>query len=142
MTMDKEMEPTDENKKRTDDQSKAGDEEAEKKATAPTPTGTPGTSEAAAASSSVETPPSGSDFSKIAGLSPETAALLSETGIKTFAQLAEAEPEQIEAILTTADVRDQQANPTSWSQQAALAAAGKWTELADLQTKLGGDRIE
>jgi hypothetical protein len=64
--------------------------------------------------------------------------LLKENGISTFAALATADISQIAAILRAAGPRFQMANPATWAQQAALAAAGKWDELKALQNRLTG----
>ena len=59
-------------------------------------------------------------------------------GIKTFAQMAASTPEQLKAILESAGPRYQMHNPTTWPQQATLAANGDWDGLKKLQDKLNG----
>jgi predicted flap endonuclease-1-like 5' DNA nuclease len=61
-------------------------------------------------------------------------------GIKTFGQLADSKIEDIQAILDEAKIRI--ANPTTWAEQAKLAAKGDWDSLAKLQENLKGGRRE
>ncbi len=83
------------------------------------------------------------DLRQIEGIGPKTSDALYEAGIVTFAQLAEMDPEAIEAIVRSAGVRIITGAPASWPEQAALAAAGEWEKLADLQNQLqGGRRVD
>ena len=77
------------------------------------------------------------DLKRIEGIGPKTADVLLSSGIRTYAQLAAAGVERIKAILTENSIR---ANPTTWPEQAKLAAAGKWEALEKLQAKLKGGR--
>ena len=77
----------------------------------------------------------------IEGIGPSIAGALQGAGIRTFAQLAEASPEQVREILTDAGIGNL-ADPTTWSAQAALAAEGKFDELAALQDELKAERKE
>ncbi len=74
----------------------------------------------------------------IEGIGPKIAALLSVSGITTFKQLAATEVGKLEKILNDANLRI--ADPTSWPEQAQLAAAGKMDELKTLQDTLKGGR--
>jgi len=67
-----------------------------------------------------------------------TAAALQAAGILTFGQLARLQPEEVKNLLTPAGIRS--GSPDTWPQQAALAAAAQWDELAALQTTLAGGR--
>lgn len=78
------------------------------------------------------------DLKKIEGIGPKIAELLKAAGIVTFADLANAELEKLQAVLTEAGSRYAMHNPATWSQQAQLAADGKWDELKELQEKLSG----
>ena len=78
------------------------------------------------------------DLKKIEGIGPKIASVLSESGITAFAQLAAMQPDQIKQTLRSAGMRI--ANPETWPEQAALAAADKWDELAALQHTLKGGR--
>lgn len=82
------------------------------------------------------------DFKKIEGIGPKIASILNEAGITTFAELAKTDPEKIREILMAQGSRYQMHDPSTWPQQAALAAEGKWDELKELQDTLKGGRTE
>jgi predicted flap endonuclease-1-like 5' DNA nuclease len=77
---------------------------------------------------------------KIEGIGPKIASLLNDNGIFTFAQLAASSTERLEEIIENAGPRFQLAEPTTWPEQAALAAKGAWDELQVLQDRLDGGR--
>ena len=83
-------------------------------------------------------PPAPDDLAVIEGIGPKIAALLQGAGITTFAELAETDPARLEALLKEADLR--LADPSSWAEQARLAAAGDWQVLQSLQESLKGGR--
>ncbi len=88
-----------------------------------------------------ETPPTPDDLKKIEGIGPKISSVLNAAGIFTFAQLAETTADRIREILEAEDPRlNRLADPTTWAEQAKLAAAGKWDELAVLQDELKGGR--
>ena len=78
------------------------------------------------------------DLKRIEGIGPKIAGLFQTTGITTFAQLAATDVDQLKAILKEAGIRI--ANPSTWPEQASLAAAGKWDALKALQAELKGGR--
>jgi large subunit ribosomal protein L17 len=80
------------------------------------------------------------DLEKIEGIGPKISEVLSGAGIATFAQLAEATPEQIREILDNAGSQFAAHDPATWPKQAELAAAGKWDELKAWQDELLGGR--
>jgi predicted flap endonuclease-1-like 5' DNA nuclease len=81
------------------------------------------------------------DLKRIEGIGPKISQVLQEAGMATFAQLAAADADSIEAILTAVDPRlGRLADPSTWPAQAALAAEGDWEALADLQGELKGGR--
>lgn len=82
----------------------------------------------------------GDDLKKIEGIGPKIADLLIAGGITSFAELAAATPESIKEILDAAGNQYSVHNPSSWPQQAQLAADGKWDELKTLQDELLGGR--
>lgn len=82
----------------------------------------------------------GDDLKKIEGIGPKIEQILHEGGITTFAQLAESDAEQVKELLTAAGPRYAIHNPATWAKQAALAAAGKWDELKELQDQLDGGK--
>lgn len=78
------------------------------------------------------------DLTVVEGIGPKINELFHNSGIKTFAALAEATVPQMRAILDAGGSRFRIANPSTWAQQAALAAENKWTELKKLQNALSG----
>jgi predicted flap endonuclease-1-like 5' DNA nuclease len=78
------------------------------------------------------------DLTIVEGIGPKINELFHNAGIKTFAQLAEATVPQMRKILDDGGSRFRIANPGTWAQQGALAAANKWVELKKLQDELSG----
>lgn len=78
------------------------------------------------------------DLTRIEGIGPKIAAVLTQNGVSTFAQLADTAPEKITEMLKTSGGRFGMARPETWPQQAALAAAGKWDEFKKLTDELVG----
>jgi predicted flap endonuclease-1-like 5' DNA nuclease len=64
--------------------------------------------------------------------------VLVAAGIATFSELAAREPEELKRILVASGVR--RGDPATWPKQAALAAQGRWDDLAELQAGLHGGR--
>jgi predicted flap endonuclease-1-like 5' DNA nuclease len=79
------------------------------------------------------------DLTRIEGIGPKIAGLLQTAGITTFNHLAAADVGRLRAILDVAGLA-RLADPTSWPEQAQLAAAGQWAELETLQANLKGGR--
>ena len=82
----------------------------------------------------------GDDLTKIEGIGPKISQLLIKDGISTFSALSKSKFARIKKILVAAGPRYQMHDPTSWPQQAGLAADGKWKELKKLQDKLDGGK--
>ena len=80
------------------------------------------------------------DLKKIEGIGPKISEKLNEAGITTFSELASTEVDKLKAILEAAGSRYKMHDPTTWPQQAQLAADGKWDELQKLQDELDGGR--
>ncbi|AOW20868.1 50S ribosomal protein L21 [Urechidicola croceus] len=78
------------------------------------------------------------DLRKVEGIGPKIAGIFAEAGIDTFAKLGKADVEKLKEILAAAGPRYASKNPTTWPQQAQLAADGKWDELKELQDNLNG----
>ena len=74
------------------------------------------------------------DLRRIEGIGPKIASVLSGAGLVSFAQLAVTEIGKLRQVLSDGGVRI--AYPDTWPEQAALAAAGQWEELALLQSQL------
>ena len=78
------------------------------------------------------------DLTVVEGIGPKINELFNNAGIKTFAQLAATSVPQMRKVLDDGGSRFRIANPSTWAQQSALAAANKWTELKKLQDALSG----
>lgn len=78
------------------------------------------------------------DLTIIEGIGPKINAVLREAGIDTYQKLSDAAPEHIGKILKSAGIR--LFDPTTWGEQASLAAVGHWDELKALQDRLKGGR--
>ncbi len=78
------------------------------------------------------------DLTVVEGIGPKINELFNNASIKTFAQLAGASVPQMRKILDDGGPRFRIANPSTWAQQSALAAANKWTELKKMQDALSG----
>jgi predicted flap endonuclease-1-like 5' DNA nuclease len=79
------------------------------------------------------------DLKRVEGIGPKMESILNAAGIMTFAQLAAKSADELRAILTEGGARAIN-DPTTWSQQAALAARGDWSALELLQDQLKGGR--
>jgi predicted flap endonuclease-1-like 5' DNA nuclease len=86
--------------------------------------------------------PTGPDDLKIVeGIGPKISSILHAAGIHTFAQLAVTEVEHIKHVLEQANPNLLRlADPTTWPEQARLAADGQWEALKELQDRLKGGR--
>jgi predicted flap endonuclease-1-like 5' DNA nuclease len=79
------------------------------------------------------------DLKRIEGIGPRIAKLLQDAGIVNFEQLAATEVDRLRQILEDAELLAL-ADPSTWSEQASLAAAGDSAALEALQEKLKGGR--
>jgi predicted flap endonuclease-1-like 5' DNA nuclease len=94
-------------------------------------------------SSRVKTAPAraGERLERIEGIGPKVASLLNAADIRTFAQLAGTDVEQLRKILH--ENRLNFINPSTWPEQARLAADGRWQDLEAFQNELkGGQRVD
>lgn len=81
------------------------------------------------------------DLKLVEGIGPKIASTLQAAGINTYKQLARARPERLKKILDEAGISI--ADPTTWPEQAALAAAEDWEALVELKSGLkGGRRVD
>jgi predicted flap endonuclease-1-like 5' DNA nuclease len=112
---------------------------AEPEIAAPTPVAEPPTVEAT--TPEPEKTPAPDDLKRIEGIGPKISSVLQAAGISTFEQLAATAVSQIEEILEAESLRLRRlADPTTWPEQAGLAATGDWDELEALQSNLRGGR--
>jgi ribosomal protein S6 len=80
------------------------------------------------------------DITIIEGLGPKAAEALIAGGIDTFAKIASATKEEIDAILAASPSKVQHLDATTWGAQAALAASGKMDELKAMQEELNNGK--
>lgn len=115
---------------------------APKKATTKrTPTAkTTATRSKATAKTSAKKATNKDDLKKIEGIGPKIASLLNAKGIHTFEDLSKAKEAQLQAVLDEAGSRFRMHKPGTWTQQAKLAAQGKWDKLKQLQQELKGGK--
>ncbi|HNT77832.1 MAG TPA: DUF4332 domain-containing protein [Anaerolineae bacterium] len=105
------------------------------------PPAAPAEVEAPAAPAEVEPPAAPAkpdDLKRLEGIGPKVAGVLEAAGISTFAQLAETDVARLRAILDAAKLRF--LDPTTWPEQAALAAKGDWEAFDKLASELKGGR--
>lgn len=93
---------------------------------------------AAPAPVEISAPLTPDDLKVLEGIGPKVAEVLNAAGITTFAQLADAAPDQLQAVLNEAGYKYM--NPTTWPAQARLAAAGDWDGLKKMQDELTAGR--
>jgi large subunit ribosomal protein L21 len=82
----------------------------------------------------------GDDLVIIEGIGPKAAEALVLAGVDTFAKLASTTADAVKAILDASTSKVQHLDPTTWAQQAQLAADGKMDELKKLQDELNGGK--
>lgn len=80
------------------------------------------------------------DLKRIEGIGPRIAGILNAAGITTFAALSLTSVERLREILVAAELRGSFGDPTTWPEQARLAAAGLWDDLQQMQDNLKGGR--
>jgi predicted flap endonuclease-1-like 5' DNA nuclease len=74
------------------------------------------------------------DFTKIDGIGPKVSAVLRFSGIKTFSKLASADVAELREILEAENPNLLRLiDPSTWSEQARMAAEGEWDDLKALQ---------
>ncbi len=80
------------------------------------------------------------DLTKLEGVGPKIGELLKMDGIKTFQAVADAGADRLKEVLASAGSRYRMHDPSTWPDQAKLAAAGEWDALKALQDDLKGGR--
>lgn len=77
------------------------------------------------------------DFSYLNGVGPKISATLRSAGVKTFAKLAAKEVDDLREILVAENPSLLRlSDPTTWPEQAGMAAEGRWENLKALQEDL------
>jgi large subunit ribosomal protein L21 len=78
------------------------------------------------------------DLILIEGIGPKINDLFVKAGITTFAQLASTSVEKMKEILKSGGNRFVSHDPSTWAEQAALAAKGDWDAFKKLTAELDG----
>ena len=81
------------------------------------------------------------DLKIIEGIGPKIEELLHNADIKTYATLSTTTADAIKEILSAAGGRFSTHDPTTWPEQAKLAAAGEWDKLKTWQDELDGGKV-
>jgi len=81
----------------------------------------------------------GDDLTRIEGIGPAIAELLSSAGISSFEQLATTQSDSIQEFLNDNNLGMH--NAATWPAQAQLAADGDWDKLNQWQAELKGGRV-
>lgn len=82
----------------------------------------------------------GDNLTKVEGIGPKIKEILWNAGVMTFADLAAKSADEVKEILLAEGTRYNRFDPTTWPDQAKLAAEGKWDELKEWQDKLDGGK--
>lgn len=80
------------------------------------------------------------NFKLIEGIGPKIEEILHNSGLKSFSQLSDTTPEAIREILLAAGSRYKMHDPTTWPEQAKLAASGEFEKLKEWQESLQGGK--
>ena len=99
------------------------------------------TSETPASAAITPAPDQKDDLKKVEGIGPKIAELLNNAGIFTFTQLAATDASKVREILSEAGNRYKSHDPTTWPDQAKMAADGEWDKLKAWQDELDGGKI-
>lgn len=78
------------------------------------------------------------DLAIVNGIGPKISTVLQDGGIRTFKQLSETPPDILRQMMRAAGIR--MADPSTWPEQAALAAAENWNGLREMQAHLTAER--
>ena len=80
------------------------------------------------------------DLTKLEGIGPKAAEAFNAAGISLFAELAAKSADELKAILDAAEGKFGGMDASTWSEQAQMAADGKWDELKKWQDELDGGK--
>ncbi|HMO12643.1 MAG TPA: DNA-directed RNA polymerase subunit beta' [Pirellulaceae bacterium] len=83
----------------------------------------------------------GDDLTLIEGIGPAVAQLLNKHGLYTYVDLAQLGPDQFRSILSSGGSQFAMQDPSTWGDQAKLAAAGEFDRLREWQDQLHGGRV-
>lgn len=92
---------------------------------------------------SKKTTPKPDKLTKIEGIGPKLFGILKDAGIETFNKLSKTKADKISEILIAAGGNKyKRFDPTTWPDQAKLAAEDKWDELKKWQDELKGGKAK
>jgi predicted flap endonuclease-1-like 5' DNA nuclease len=80
------------------------------------------------------------DLEHIEGIGPKLVGILKAAGYTTFKALASASADDLKKVLNAAGSPYSMSDPTTWPEQAKLAAEGNWEALEKLHDELKGGR--
>ena len=80
------------------------------------------------------------DLIRIEGIGPKINEILAKSGIVTFQQLVDTPVERLRELLKGAGARFASHDPSTWGEQAALAAKGDWDAFKKLTDELDGGK--
>ena len=80
------------------------------------------------------------DLKVVEGIGPAVEKLLKANGVRTLNDLRNTSYERLREILDSGGSKFRIHDPMTWSDQAGLAAVGKWRQLEDLQQQLRAGR--
>lgn len=80
------------------------------------------------------------DLKIVEGIGPKIETLLNEAGVVSWADLAQADVEQLSKVLADAGSRYAVHDPATWPKQASLCVAQQWDELQAYQDALDGGK--
>ena len=80
------------------------------------------------------------DLTAVEGVGPKIAELCGGIGITNWRELADADVADLQSMLADAGSRFQMHDPTSWPEQAACLADGRWSDFVELTERLAAGR--
>lgn len=115
-------------------------EQAQKQNTFPNPDSVPPALENTASESSAWANSNPDDLKIVEGIGPKVEQILKAAGIANWNELAVQTGSSLKGILENAGTAYSMMDPSTWPQQAQLAAEARWEELLALQSELRGGR--
>jgi len=82
----------------------------------------------------------GDDLTKVEGIGPKIKEILWNAGVLSYADLAAKTADEVREILSAEGSRYNRFDPTTWPEQAKLAAEGEWDKLKEWQDQLSGGK--
>lgn len=80
------------------------------------------------------------DLTVVEGIGPKIADLCQGIGIRTWSELSQTEVSLLRTMLADAGPRFRTHDPSTWPEQAALLAAGRWGDFKALTDRLDGGK--